>query len=121
MGKVVNSILSPGVLVEKNSIVQNSILMHDCQIEENCFIDFTIMDKDVKVGSGASIGTGEESQVNIKFPSHLNSDITLVGKGANIPSGTVIGKNCLLFPGVKGKLFAKKEVGSGEVVGAVED
>ncbi len=55
-GKVENSILSPGVVVEKGAEVYNSIVMFDCKIGEKSFLNNTILDVDVTISSGREIG-----------------------------------------------------------------
>ena len=98
-GEVVNSVLSPGVKVGPGSRVKDSIILHDCVIEEGATVDLAIMDKRVKVGKGAVIGTGNNKNVpNSKYPDHLYTGISLVGKEAEIPPGTIIGRNCIINP-----------------------
>jgi len=98
-GEVVNSVLSPGVKVGPGSRVKDSIILHDCVIEEGATVDLAIMDKRVKVGKGAVIGTGNNKNIpNSKYPDHLYTGISLVGKEAEIPPGTIIGRNCIINP-----------------------
>ena len=98
-GEVVNSVLSPGVKVGPGSRVKDSIILHDCVIEKGATVDLAIMDKRVKVGKGAVIGTGNNKNVpNSKYPDHLYTGISLVGKEAEIPPGTIIGRNCIINP-----------------------
>ncbi|MGX6443135.1 sugar phosphate nucleotidyltransferase [Neobacillus sp. K501] len=57
-GTVENSIISRGVKIGKGSVLKNCIIMQKCQIDENCYLENVILDKDVKVESGISlIGT----------------------------------------------------------------
>jgi glucose-1-phosphate adenylyltransferase len=51
-GAVENSIISRGVKIGKGSVIKNCIIMQKCQIEENCYLDSVILDKDVKVETG---------------------------------------------------------------------
>jgi glucose-1-phosphate adenylyltransferase len=48
-GTVENSIISRGVKIGKGVVIKNSIIMQKCQIEDNCYLDSVILDKDVKV------------------------------------------------------------------------
>ena len=105
-GEVVNSVLSPGVKVGPGCRVRDSIIMHDCIIEEGTTIDLAIMDKRVKIGKGAVIGKGDNKNIpNSKYPDHLYTGISLIGKEAVIPAGTIIGRNCIINPWSNGKDF----------------
>lgn len=55
-GVVWKSILSPGVIVERDALVEESIILDDVSIEPNARIRRAIIDTDVRVKSGASIG-----------------------------------------------------------------
>ena len=116
-GEVVNSVLSPGVKVGPGAIVRDSILFHDCVVEENAVVDLAILDKRVYVGAGAVVGYGEDKKTpNREFPEHLYTGITLVGKEAVVPSAVKIGRNCILQPWTKGEDFQSAELKSGETV-----
>ncbi|MDX2433725.1 MAG: glucose-1-phosphate adenylyltransferase family protein, partial [Desulfobacterales bacterium] len=108
-GEVVNSVLSPGVKVGPGCRVTDSIILHDCVIEEGATVDLAVMDKQVTVGKGAVIGTGDNKNVpNSKYPGHLYTGISLVGKEAEIPPGTTIGRNCIINPWCKQEDFKTK-------------
>ncbi len=100
-GRVENSVLSPGVVVEKGAVVKDSVIMHDTLIAEGALVEHTVCDKKVRIGRGARIGHGDSSVPNIKFPAHLFTGITLIGKWAEIPPGADIGANCIIGPRVK--------------------
>ncbi|OLS35802.1 sugar phosphate nucleotidyltransferase [Bacillus sp. MRMR6] len=59
-GTVENSIISRGVKIGKGVVIKNSIIMQKCQIEDNCYLDSVILDKDVKVEANTVI-TGTTS------------------------------------------------------------
>ncbi|MFF2449177.1 sugar phosphate nucleotidyltransferase [Neobacillus sp. NPDC058068] len=54
-GTVENSIVSRGVKIGKGAVIKNCIIMQKCQIEENCYLDSVILDKDVKVDAGTHL------------------------------------------------------------------
>ncbi len=63
-GAVENSIVSRGVKIGKGTVLKNCIIMQKCQIEDNCYLDSVILDKDVKVEAGTSlIGTAQAPYV----------------------------------------------------------
>ena len=51
-GEVHNSILSRGVVVERGSVIKNSIVMQKCKISAEASLNYIILDKFVKVHSG---------------------------------------------------------------------
>ena len=116
-GEVVNSVLSPGVKVGPGCRVTDSIILHDCVIEEGATVDLAVMDKQVTVGKGAVIGTGDNKNVpNSKYPGHLYTGISLVGKEAEIPPGTTIGRNCIINPWCKQEDFKAHLLRDGDTI-----
>jgi glucose-1-phosphate adenylyltransferase len=55
-GLVQRSILSPGVIVEKDALVEDSVVLNDAVIEPGAKIKHAIIDKEAQVRAGASIG-----------------------------------------------------------------
>jgi glucose-1-phosphate adenylyltransferase len=116
-GEVVNSVLSPGVKVGPGCRVTDSIILHDCVLEEGATVDLAIMDKRVKVGKGAVIGIGDNKDVpNSKYPDHLYTGISLVGKDADIPPGMIVGRNCIINPWCKQEDFTAHVLRDGETI-----
>ncbi|MCI5148527.1 MAG: glucose-1-phosphate adenylyltransferase [Candidatus Electrothrix sp. MAN1_4] len=105
-GTVVNSVLSPGVIVRKGAVVRDSIILEDSVIETDAQVDLAVCDKRVCIGQGACVGHGDEEMkmiCNQEYPKHLYSGITLIGKEVLIPAGLRIGRNCIIRPGRKGQ------------------
>ena len=100
-GTVRSSVLSPGVIVEKGALVEDSVILHDCVIGKGAKIVRTILDKEVRVGSEAVIGVGKANVPSDIQPEYLDFGVTLVGKGTRIPSGIRVGTNCLVSGRVK--------------------
>jgi len=117
-GRVEHSILSPGVRVVENAVVKNSVIMSDTVIGQESVVDYAILDKEVAIEAGCYVGFGEDFQVNREEPKMLNTGITVVGKGAKIPEGIAIGRNCAIFSGVKERDFSGSLVQSGETIRA---
>lgn len=116
-GEVVNSLLSPGVAVEAGALVRDSIIFDDCIIGRGATVDLAIMDKLVTVGRGAMVGSGGNRNIpNRQDPTHLYTGISLVGKGAEVPEDTVIGRNCIINPGRKAVDFPGPKIETGETV-----
>ena len=115
-GRVENSILSPGVRVAANAVVKYAVIMNDTVIGRESVIDFSILDKGVVVEAGSHVGTGNDFQVNREEPLILNTGLTVVGKGAKIPEGIKIGRNCAIAGNVIEKDFHGSIVQSGETI-----
>ena len=105
-GTVINSVLSPGVHIKKGAVVSNSVIFSDSVIGENAVVDLSICDKRVRVGAGAKVGDGDNlTLANKNFPKHLYTGISLVGKGATIPAGASVGRNCIVNFGYSADSF----------------
>lgn len=118
-GEVVNSVLSPGVRVAAGASVRDSILFHDCLVESGAVVDLAILDKRVHIGSGALVGSGEDKTTpNSKFPKHLYTGITMIGKEGVVPPGAVIGRNCIVAPLTASEDYPSLSLASGETVNA---
>ena len=98
-GTVERSILSPEVTVERGAVVRDSVVMHGCRIGAGAVVDRAILDKGVVVGAGAAVGHGEAA-ANATLAHSLSCGATVIGKGTRVPAGLVIGRNCLVPPGL---------------------
>jgi glucose-1-phosphate adenylyltransferase len=96
MGKVQNSVLSPGVVVESGALVKDSVVMHDSIIRSGAHVERCIIDKEAIIGKKAIVGSGNPSVANVKYPTHVYSGLTLVGKQAIIPDNVRVGTNCII-------------------------
>ena len=114
-GEVVRSVLFPGVTVSPGAVVRDSIVMQDSQLGADVRLDRVILDKEVMVGAGTRIGTGEDRTPNLNCPEHLSSGLTLVGRAARIPDGLTIGRNVRIGHEVAEKDFTN-DVPAGGVV-----
>lgn len=114
-GTVINSVLSPGVIVEKGAIVRNSILFSDCVVKKEAVVDLAIFDKRVQVGEGAMVGIGSNHDIpNRQHPKHLYTGITLLGKAVDVPAAMKIGRNCIVNSYCRQEAFPAGEIGDGD-------
>jgi len=104
-GTVVNSILSPGVRVGRNARVVDSVIMHDAVIEKGAELNEAIADKRTHLGVGCHIGIGDALQPNQKYPDHLFSGLTIIGKDATVPPKCKIYKNSIVEPQTTAECF----------------
>ncbi len=116
-GTVRRSILFPGVHVAPGALVEDSIVMHDARILPGARLSRAIVDKGVRIGERAVIGTGD-SIPNREFPRDLASGLCVIGKGSEIPAGGSIGRNTLVEIGVREVDLASGAAPSGVVVRA---
>ena len=96
-GTVLNSVLSPGVIVEEGACIKDSILFRDCVVKSGAELDLVISDKLASFGAHAVVGTGDHHDIiNRLHPKHLYTGITLVGESAQIPERMKVGRNCIV-------------------------
>jgi glucose-1-phosphate adenylyltransferase len=95
-GLVSNSVLSPGVQVSPGAVVENSVIMNDCWIGPGAKLDRVIIDKQVVIGAGVTIGPGDDSVANKLMGDKMTTGLTVIGKGAVVPVGCRIGRNVLI-------------------------
>ena len=112
-GTVINSILSPGVRVERGAIVRDSVIMNDTTIKAGAEVDRCVLDKEIEIGAGARVGAGDDDTPNQAEPGNLNTGITIVGKRARIPKGAVVGRNCRIDSNVTADDFHDLEMPGG--------
>lgn len=115
-GMVVNSVLSPGVWVERGAVVRDSVIMNDTIIRAGAVVDRCVLDKEIEVGAHAQIGVGDDNTPNQLEPANINTGITIVGKRAHIPAGAVIGRNCRIDPGTTPDDYDQIQVPSGGTI-----
>jgi glucose-1-phosphate adenylyltransferase len=93
-GQVINSVLSPGVIIEEGAIVRDSIIMLDTFVGANAVVDRAIVDEQVRIGAGAQVGMGTDVRPNMTEPEHFAEGLTVLGYGVELPEGYVVGRHC---------------------------
>jgi glucose-1-phosphate adenylyltransferase len=81
-GRVHNSILSAGTTVAENASVSDSVLMHNVKIGTGAVVKRAILDKNVVVPDGVSIGVDLEH--DRKHYRATDSGIVVIGKGQRV-------------------------------------
>ena len=82
-GTVSNSILSPGVIVERDAIVEQSVIFDDVIIEPGARVRRAIVDKESRIRAGTSIGYDQEADKR-KGCTISDNGIVVVPKGMDI-------------------------------------
>jgi glucose-1-phosphate adenylyltransferase len=83
-GLVRDSVLSPGVRVNSWSKVDRAVLLHNTRISRYAVVQDAILDKNVVVPEGASVGVDKEHDKARGFIVSAGG-ITVVGKGQTVP------------------------------------
>jgi glucose-1-phosphate adenylyltransferase len=97
-------------------VVRESVIINDTWIGPGAVIDRAIIDENVVIGAGTHLGYGDDMTVNHQMPDKLNTGITVVGAGAQIPGGLLIGRNVLVSSDCNETDFAGTEIASGETI-----
>ncbi len=82
-GQVTHSVLSPGVHIHSYATVTDSVLLNFVQVGEKATINRAIIDKNVIVPPGVSIGVNREDDLARGF-TVTDSGITVVGKSQEV-------------------------------------
>ncbi|RME79537.1 MAG: glucose-1-phosphate adenylyltransferase [Chloroflexi bacterium] len=115
-GRVERSVLSPGVYISPGAVVRESVIINDTWIGPGAIIDRAIIDENVVIGAGAKVGHGDDLTPNHAAPDKLNTGITVIGSGAQVPGGVTIGRNVMIRCDRLETDFPGPEIPSGETV-----
>ena len=91
-GKVYNSVIGAGVVIEEGTVVRDSIIMNNSVIGKDSIVTKSIIAEDVQIGSHVELGAGEEAE-NVFKPKIYNSGLVTVGECSVIPDKVTVGKN----------------------------
>ena len=119
-GSVFSSVLSPHVYVEAGAQVIDSIVFDDTIIAKDSVINRSIIDKECYIAQECCVGYGDDYNPNTDEPGYLNCGITVVGKGARLPPGLKVGRNCKINSGVQEGDFSTLFIPSGSSVAGGE-
>jgi len=102
-GRVRNSVLFAGAIVQAGAEVVDSVVMHDVVVGRSARVHRAILDKFAHVGEAAALGSGDRSS----DPALAWLDgLSLVGKDAVIPAGVVVGPQVVVGVGATAADFA---------------
>ena len=91
-GKVYNSVIGAGVVIEEGTVGRDSIIMNNSVIGKDSIVTKSIIAEDVQIGSHVELGAGEEAE-NVFKPKIYNSGLVTVGECSVIPDNVTVGKN----------------------------
>ncbi len=95
-GKVFNSVIGRNVVIGKDAVIKDSIIMNDVEIGENAECYKTIIAEGAKIGKGVITGVGEEAP-NTLDSRIYNAGLVTIGEKTEIPDGVKIGKNSVIL------------------------
>ena len=114
-GKVYNSVIGSGVIIEEGAVVRDSIIMQDTVIGKNSNINKAIIAEEVVIGNNVELGIGEEAE-NVLKPKIYNSGLVTIGECSVIPDGVKIGKNTAISGETKPEDYPEGLLASGGVI-----
>ncbi|MBQ4557527.1 MAG: glucose-1-phosphate adenylyltransferase [Clostridia bacterium] len=79
-GTVINSVLSHGVTVEAGAVVKDSVIMANTYIGKDVKVDYSILDENITIGNGATIGESKDTA----------KGIAVIGNGINVDAGATV-------------------------------
>ncbi len=114
-GKVYGSVIGPGVIIGKDTVVRDSIIMQNTRIGDNVTINKSIIAENVKIGDRVELGIGEEA------PNKLNESVysfglVTIGENSVIPSGVKVGKNTAISGVTEAGDYPEGILASGESI-----
>lgn len=116
-GKVVRSVISPGVTIQEGAVVEDSILLHDCLVGPGARLKRVIADRDAVFGPECVVGEGPEALagMNPELPEG-SQQLVVVGKRARIAPRLRVGPATQIYPSADTEAMGLTEVCSGDNV-----
>ncbi len=90
-GLVRNSILFPGVRVERGAEIVDSVLFFNTTVHNGTRLNRVVSDVNTTFGSGSSIGAPKDDAVS-------GEGITVIGWNNHVPGNMSIGRGCTVYP-----------------------
>ena len=114
-GKVYGSVIGPGVIIGKDTVVRDSIIMQNTKIGENVVVNKSIIAENVKIGDNVELGIGEEVE------NKLNKDVysfglVTIGENSVVRPGVKVGKNTAISGETTAKDYKDGALASGESI-----
>lgn len=92
-GRVVRSVLGPGVRVDKGAVVEDSVLLSGVHVEAGARVHTAVVDRDSVVGRDATVG-GAPAGTRL-----TDEAITLVGQDSRVGRSVTVDAGARLEPG----------------------
>jgi glucose-1-phosphate adenylyltransferase len=92
-GTVVDSVLGPGVVVERGAHVEDCVIFGDVRIERGARVSTSIVDERCRIGEEAVVGAMSTNRVA------RDEEIVLVGLDSVVGAGVGVAAGARLEPG----------------------
>lgn len=114
-GKIYNSVIGAGVVIESGAVIKDSIIMRDCVIGADCVVNKAIIAEDSTIGAGTQIGIGEYAPSKYD-PKVYQFDLVTIGEHSVIPENVKIGKNTAISGTTTAENYPNGELTSGDYI-----
>jgi len=114
-GTVKNSVVFPGVTIEKDTVIEDSIIMSNSMVKAGSQLSCTIVGEKTVIGRNVITGSGEYRE-NTFNPKVYQSKITAIGSCSIVPDNAVIGCNVVLDNHLLPQDFKSLDIPSGSAV-----
>jgi glucose-1-phosphate adenylyltransferase len=95
-GRVVRSVIAPGVVIEPEAVVRDSVVLHETTIRAGAVLDCCVVDMRCDIGERARVGRERATS----DPSDVSADsIVLVGQSARVDSQASVTAGARIEPG----------------------
>jgi glucose-1-phosphate adenylyltransferase len=91
-GRVERSVLGPGVVVEPDAHVQDSVVFADCVVRSGARISASIIDTKCVLEAGSTVGSPDADL-------DASEELTLIGRDSVVSAGTTVEAGARLEPG----------------------
>jgi hypothetical protein len=124
-GLVESSVIFPDVVIGKDAVVYNSVVMNGnriaprAQLYKSLLLPYTaeVPKNTYNIGEGCSIGQKHSAATNFDHSNQIRDGLTVLGVNVEVPRGLTISAGCLLGAGVGAQqLKGIKEVRKGTSV-----
>jgi len=114
-GKVYNSVIGSGVMIEPGAEIRDSIIMRDTIVGAGAQITKAIVAENVTIGAGTVVGIGEYAP-SAYDPKVYQFDLVTIGEHSVIPENIKIGKNVAISGETRPEDYPGGQLGSGQYV-----
>jgi glucose-1-phosphate adenylyltransferase len=94
-GRVHNSVLGQGTIVEAGAVVDSSVLFDEVIVERDACIASAIVDSRSKIGAGATVGRAARPEGD---DDRLDELLAVVGMGARVAAGSAVAPGARIKP-----------------------
>ncbi len=87
-GTVINSVISPGVLIENGAVVKDSVIMSNATVKAGSVVSYSIIDEGSYIGKDCTVGS-EKQKAGTKKISVIGAD-SVLPDGYEVEAGKIL-------------------------------